>query len=83
MLLPVAIMQAEFLLIVSPLPHGRLAELLQSKQTEVAQETASSLHALVAGGGKKKSKVGRQQDLIHRRGTFGRGWTSRRQPSAG
>jgi hypothetical protein len=35
----------------------RLAELLQSKQTDVARENAASLNALVAGGGKKKSKV--------------------------
>ncbi len=35
----------------------QLAELLQSRQNDVAQETASSLHALVAGGGKKKSKL--------------------------
>lgn len=33
----------------------RLCELLQSKKSEVAQETANNLHALVAGGGKKKA----------------------------
>lgn len=37
----------------------RLAEILQSKQTteKGAQETANSLHALVVGGGKKKTPV--------------------------
>ncbi|GAX79207.1 hypothetical protein CEUSTIGMA_g6647.t1 [Chlamydomonas eustigma] len=34
---------------------SRLAELLQSKETETAQQTASNLSALVAGGGKKKN----------------------------
>lgn len=35
----------------------RLAELLQSKQSEESKEIANSLHALVSGGGKKKSPV--------------------------
>ncbi|KAG1676323.1 hypothetical protein FOA52_001118 [Chlamydomonas sp. UWO 241] len=34
----------------------QLAELLQSKQSDMAQETANSLSALVAGNGKKKGK---------------------------
>jgi hypothetical protein len=38
-----------------PLCLHRLAELLQSKQSDNDQETANSLHALVAGGGKKKA----------------------------
>eukprot|EP00983_Pelagomonas_calceolata_P020009 631756-Pelagomonas_calceolata.AAC.2 len=37
---------------------GLLAELLQSKQAgNEENETANSLHALVAGNGKKKTKV--------------------------
>lgn len=36
---------------------SRLAELLQSKQSDLAQETANSLSALVKGGGKKQSKT--------------------------
>lgn len=35
----------------------RLAELLQSKQSDSDRETANSLHALVQGGGKKRTPV--------------------------
>lgn len=35
----------------------RLAELLQSKKSDTAQETANNLHALIAGGGKKKASA--------------------------
>lgn len=36
----------------------QLAELLSSKQSQGSRETAEGLNALVAGNGKKKSKVG-------------------------
>eukprot|EP00955_Chlamydomonas_euryale_P107004 365740-Chlamydomonas_euryale.AAC.2 len=62
---------------------NRLAELLQSKQSEMAQETADNLSALVAGGGKKKSKVraaaGARREGEEQGGRGGRGKAGRRR----
>ncbi|GIL49336.1 hypothetical protein Vafri_5718 [Volvox africanus] len=52
----------------------QLAELLQSKQTETAQETANNLHALVAGGGKKKTPLPVADEVEYWRNPDKAGW---------
>ncbi|KAG2486518.1 hypothetical protein HYH03_014820 [Edaphochlamys debaryana] len=52
----------------------QLAELLQSRQTETAQETANNLHALVVGGGKKKTPLPSADEVEYWRSPDKAGW---------
>ncbi|EFJ42554.1 hypothetical protein VOLCADRAFT_119370 [Volvox carteri f. nagariensis] len=52
----------------------QLAELLQSRQTETAQETANNLHALVVGGGKKKTQLPSADEVEYWRSPDKAGW---------
>ncbi|GIL73762.1 hypothetical protein Vretimale_5370 [Volvox reticuliferus] len=52
----------------------QLAELLQSRQTETAQETANNLHALVVGGGKKKTPLPAADEVEYWRSPDKAGW---------
>ncbi|GLC56985.1 hypothetical protein PLESTB_001170500 [Pleodorina starrii] len=52
----------------------QLAELLQSRQTETAQETANNLHALVVGGGRKKTPLPSADEVEYWRSPDKAGW---------
>ncbi|MEW5315269.1 MAG: hypothetical protein WDW38_006711 [Sanguina aurantia] len=52
----------------------QLCELLQSKKTESSQEVANNLHALVAGGGKKKTSLPTADEVEYWRSPDKAGW---------
>ncbi|GFR47982.1 hypothetical protein Agub_g9806 [Astrephomene gubernaculifera] len=52
----------------------QLAELLQSRQTDTARETANNLHALVVGGGKKKTPLPSADEVEYWRSPEKAGW---------